>query len=128
MMTTPETPPALIETAHRAVVALYGALLLTFTVYALVQIPNGNLTAIIVLWLIKSVPLLIFLPGLRARKLRTYAWLSFVVLLYFIQGVQTAFTVEARVYGIVVTLLLSGFFCALVVYIRSYRGFYKTSL
>jgi len=73
------------------------------------------------------VPLAIFVPGLRARKLRTYAWLSFVSLLYFVQSVQTAFTVEDRAYGIVVTLIISCLFCALVVYIRSYRGHYKVS-
>ena len=90
--------------------------------------PGGNVTAIVVLWLIKSLPLLIFVPGLRARKLRTYAWLSFVVLLYFVQAVQTAFTEDARIYGIAVSVLLALLFCALVVYIRTFRGYYKTPL
>ncbi len=128
MTSAPDTPPAVIATAYRAVVALYSALLATFVLYAFWQIPGGNLTAIVVLLLIKSLPLLIFVRGLRARSLRTCAWLSFAVLLYFIQGVQTAFTEQARVYGIIVTLELSALFCALVVYIRSYRSFYKTSL
>ncbi len=127
-MTDHNTPPALIDLSHRAVVYLYAALLLTFTAYGFTQIPNGNLTAIIVLWLIKVLPLLIFLPGLLRRKLRTYAWLSFVVLLYFIQGVQTAFTEDARLYGIIVSGLLSLLFCALVIYIRAFRGYYKTPL
>ncbi len=118
----------MIESSHRAVVILYSALLLIFTLYGLWQIPGGNITAIVVLWLIKSLPLLIFAPGLRARKLRTYAWLSFVVLLYFVQAVQTAFTQDARIYGIAVSILLSLLFCALVVYIRSFRGYYKTPL
>ncbi len=127
-MTEINTPPASIDLSHRAVVYLYAALLLTFTAYGLAQIPSGNITAIIVLWLIKVLPLLIFLPGLLRRKLRTYAWLSFVVLLYFIQGVQSAFTEEARLYGIIVSGLLSLLFCALVVYIRVYRGYYKAPL
>lgn len=127
-MTEQNTPPALIDLSHRAVVYLYAALLLTFTAYGLTQLPTGNTTAIIVLWLIKMVPLLIFLPGLMRRKLRTYAWLSFVVLLYFIQGVQTAFLEDARLYGIIVCGLVSLLFCALVVYIRVYRGFYKAPL
>lgn len=127
-MTTQDTPPALIERSHRAVVICYSALLLTFTLYGLWQMPEGNVTAIVVLWLIKSLPLLIFVPGLRARKLRTYAWLSFVVLLYFVQAVQTAFTEDARFYGIVVSVLLSLLFCALVVYIRTFRNYYKTPL
>lgn len=127
-MTTTDTPPALIASSHRAVVILYNALLLIFLLYALWQLPGGNVAAITVLLLIKSLPLLIFAPGLRARKLRTHAWLSFVVLLYFVQSVQTAFTEDARLYGIVVSIVLSLLFCALVVYIRSFRGYYKTPL
>ena len=128
-MTTPDTtPPAIIDKSHRAVLLLFYALLLVFTGYGLWQIPDGNLPAILLLWLIKALPLLIFVPSLHMRKLRAYAWLSFLVLLYFIQGVQTAFTEEARVYGVIVTLLLSGLFSALIVYIRSYRQFYKVSL
>lgn len=127
-MTTQDTPPALIASSHRAVVICYSALLLIFTLYALWQIPGGNVTAIVVLWLIKALPLLIFVPGLRARKLRTYAWLSFVTLLYFVQSVQTAFTQDGRLYGIVVSVLLALLFCALVVYIRTFRGYYKMPL
>lgn len=127
-MSEHEAPPALIEQSRNAVILTYCALLLTYTLYSLWQIPGGNVTAIVFLWLLKVVPLLIFMPGLRKRHLRTHAWLSFVVLLYFVVGVQTAFVAETRIYGIAVTVLLSGLFCALVVYIRAFRGFYKTSL
>lgn len=127
-MTEHETAPALIEQSRNAVILTYCVLLLTYTLYSLWQIPGGNVTAIIFLWLLKVVPLLIFMPGLRKRHLRTHAWLSFVVLLYFVVGVQTAFVEETRVYGIVVTVLLSALFCALVTYIRTFRGYYKTSL
>ncbi len=123
------TPPTAIENSRVATNISFYALLATLTLYSLWQIPNGgNITAVAVLWVIKMVPLLIFIPGLRKRHLRTYAWLSFVVLLYFIWGVQTAFIEQARIYGIIVTVLLSILFCALVVYIRAYRNFYKTSL
>ena len=73
MTSAPDTPPAVIATAYRAVVALYSALLATFVLYAFWQIPGGNLTAIVVLLSIKSLPLLIFVRGLRARSLRTSA-------------------------------------------------------
>ena len=120
--------PAIIATSHRAVIFSYTALLAVFALYGVWQLFNGgNAVAIVVLWLIKTVPLAIFIPGLRVRKLRTYAWLSFVSLLYFVQSVQTAFTVDARAYGVLVTLLVATLFCALVVYIRSYRGHYKVS-
>ena len=120
--------PAIIAKSNRVVVLAYTALLTVFVLYALWQLATGgNAVAIVALLLIKTVPLAIFIPGLRARKLRTYAWLSFVSLLYFVQSVQTAFTVDARGYGVLVTLLVATLFCALVVYIRSYRGHYKVS-
>jgi len=120
--------PAIIAQSHRVVIGSYVALLAMFALYGLWDLlTGGSAIAIAVVWLFKTVPLAIFVPGLRARKLRTYAWLSFVSLLYFVQSVQTAFTVEDRAYGIVVTLIISCLFCALVVYIRSYRGHYKVS-
>lgn len=126
LSTAPE--PAIIAQSHRAVIGSYAALLAVFTLYGLWQLMTGdNAVAVVVLWLIKTLPLAIFIPGLRARKLRTFAWLSFVSLLYFIQSVQTAFTVDARAYGILVTLIIACLFCALVVYIRSFRGHYKVS-
>ncbi len=123
-----DTPPAMIEKSRRVVVFTFYALLCTYTAYGLWQVPDGNIPALGFLWILKMVPLLIFAPGLRRQHLRTFAWLSFVVLLYFVVSVQTAFVEQTRLYGIVVTLELSVLFCALVVYIRSYRGFYKTSL
>ncbi len=120
--------PALIEQSRKVVLLCYCALLLTYTLHSLWQIPEGNVTAIVFLWLVKILPLLIFVPGLRAKHLRTHAWLSFVVLLYFIVAVQTAFVEETRLYGITITLLLSLLFCALVIYIREFRNFYRTSL
>lgn len=36
------------------------------------------------LWLVKIFPLLIFLPGFIKRKYRTYSWICFAILPYFI--------------------------------------------
>lgn len=36
------------------------------------------------LWLVKICPLLIFIPGFIKRKYRTYSWLCFAILPYFI--------------------------------------------
>lgn len=128
-MTSDSKPvPALIEQSRRAVMMTYFSLLIVFTAYSLWQLPGSNLPSITFLWLMRSVPLLIFLPGLLKRHLRTFAWLSFVVLLYFVQSVQTAFTEDGRFYGLLVTALLCVLFTAVVVYIRAYRGFYRTSL
>lgn len=39
-------------------------------------------------WVVQLVPLLILIPGLRQRNPRTYIWLCFVLLAYFIKGVD----------------------------------------
>ncbi len=36
------------------------------------------------LWLVKIIPLLIFVPGMIQRRYRTYSWLCFAILPYFI--------------------------------------------
>lgn|GEM_PF-244774 len=60
----------------------YIALLLLFVVY--------NLTAetgSIKLWLVQSLPLAIFIPGMVQQRYRTYSWMCFVILIYFTHAV-----------------------------------------
>ena len=44
-----------------------------------------------VIWALRLVPLLIFVPGLLADRVRTYIWLCFVILMYFITLVLRLF-------------------------------------
>ncbi|UTA46699.1 DUF2069 domain-containing protein [Simiduia sp. 21SJ11W-1] len=64
--------------------------------------PEARLSTLI----IQLVPLLIFVPGMLAKHYRTYSWLCFVVLFYFIVGVTNVMSPLADVYGWV-TLLAS---------------------
>ncbi|RYZ81770.1 MAG: DUF2069 domain-containing protein [Moraxellaceae bacterium] len=49
------------------------------------QIANGGVTSsTIKLWFVKVIPLLIFVPGLLKKRYRTYSWLCFAILPYFI--------------------------------------------
>ena len=45
----------------------------------------------LVIWALRVVPLLIFVPGLIRDNLRTYIWLCFVILLYFLTLVLRLF-------------------------------------
>lgn len=56
----------------------YGALLLLFALNNIFT-ADGSLT----LWLVQSVPLLMFIPGLVQQRFRTYSWICFVILVYF---------------------------------------------
>lgn len=49
--------------------------------------------------LIQCVPLLVFVPGIRANYHRTYSWLCFVVLFYFIVGVTNVMSPLADSFG-----------------------------
>jgi uncharacterized membrane protein len=73
----------------------------------------------IFLWLFAVLPLSIFLSGLRRNNnLRTYAWLCFLILMYFLHAVTIAFTADTLVYGVVYSVLCVAIFCSMVIYIR----------
>ena len=78
--------------------------------------------------LLQTLPLLIFAPGLQRTRLRTYGWMSFVVLLYFTHGVLVAFRPEQLTQGLIEVLLCVALFTFLILFIRQYREHYKTPL
>ena len=81
-----------------------------------------------VIWLIQTLPLLIFLKGLLQNQLRTYAWMCFVVLLYFTHGVLLAFDPPRRWLGVTELMLCTIMFVAMILYIRQYREHFKLGL
>lgn len=64
--------------------------------------------------LMYSIPLLLFLPFLNSKRPKRYAWLCFVILVYFCKGVLDAFTWPAAdsVYGITAIVLTFEIFVA----------------
>jgi uncharacterized membrane protein len=75
-----------------------GALLATLLLLAVIALqtliaPSGNRQPNIIVWLVLSLPLLVFLPGLLRGGVRSLAWLSFVSMLYFAQAVTAVFAV-----------------------------------
>lgn len=90
--------------ARNCVLISLVAILLTLTVENWQSVPLS-----ISRWLIQIIPLMAFLPTLISNKLRSYQWLCFVILLYFIVGVLSIFTPEKLFTGIVLT-----FFCVLL--------------
>jgi uncharacterized membrane protein len=70
------------------------------------------------IWVLKVMPLLIFLPGMLRDKLRSYIWLCFVCLGYFLILVQRIFAQPDNllvVSGLVAVVLL---FTAAMMYVR----------
>lgn len=70
-----------------------------------------------VLWL----PLLVFFPFIWMKQPRAHAWLCFVSLLYFTQGVTTAFVPGKLGLGFTQAVITIVLFCAAMLYGR-WRG------
>lgn len=87
---TPEAKATFIQVttrsnwAHIASLALYISLLVLFSLNQWFRAEGISLFQ----WSVQCGPLLIFWFGLRKRHRRTYLWLCFVLLLYFIKGVE----------------------------------------
>jgi uncharacterized membrane protein len=70
------------------------------------------------IWVLKVMPLLLFLPGMRKDNLRSYIWLCFVCLGYFMILVQRIFAQPDSllvVSGLVAVVIL---FIAAMLYVR----------
>lgn len=122
-----ETLPASIRRAHGLVLASYIGLLVYFAVNSVLALGGLRLTTPVI-WLIQTAPLLIFARGLFTRRLRSHAWLSFVVLLYFTHGVLLAFDPARRGLGITESLLCVALFSSLVWFIRGYRNHFGVGI
>ena len=74
-----------------------------------------------VIWSIQVAPLTLFIKGLHQARIRTFQWLSFVVLMYFVHGVLTAFTPGRLVPGLLEIAICSLLFVLLILFIRQNR-------
>lgn len=84
-----DKPRAVIH--HARVKALWGqriaaAAIAALLLNAIVEYFTAT-DARVFLLMVQSIPLLLFVPGMLAKHHRTYSWLCFVVLFYFIVGV-----------------------------------------
>ena len=84
-MTNVEARSPLAARCHQLLWASYALLLGQQVLDALIyQAPW-------IIWLAKLLPLLMFLPGMRADRPRSFIWLCFISLLYFISLVERIF-------------------------------------
>lgn len=119
-------PPS-IELLRKSLLVTFYTLLLYFVVSAVLVF--GDLRpASLAIWFIQVTPLLIFARGLHRAHLRTYGWVSFVILLYFMHGVLIAFEPGRLWLGLVEVTLCSVIFVLLILFIRQYRDHYQVSL
>jgi uncharacterized membrane protein len=71
-----------------------------------------------VIWLGKLLPLLIFAPGMLRDNLRSFIWLCFVCLLYFIAQVERLFAQPGSLLAITGMAGVALLFTAAMLYVR----------
>lgn len=71
-----------------------------------------------VIWLGKLLPLLIFLPGMLKGNLRSFIWLCFVSLLYFIALVERLFALPGNPQAVTGMVAVVTLFIAAMMYVR----------
>ena len=118
-MTENTLPPTVRRLRQCVLFCVYALVLLFFVVSSNITTQLSITT--IIIWFLQTFPLLAFLPALHRTHARAYAWLSFVVLIYFIHGVVAAFTEQRFWLGLTETLLCCILFVALILFIRKYR-------
>lgn len=97
--------------SHQLTLVFLIATLVLFALWYLVIQPPVSASP----WLIALfhiVPLALFLPGIIRRNPRTYVWLCFFILLYFCEGVLSAFLLPTAQgwLGLTQSLLITALF------------------
>jgi len=71
-----------------------------------------------IIWLGKVVPLVLFLPGMLKNKLRSYIWLCFVSLIYFLVAVERLFATPNNPLAITGMIAVVVLFIAAMLFVR----------
>lgn len=111
----------LVSTSRKVVFASYILLLLMYT-YVSIIVPPMERDANYVVWLMHLLPLIIFLPGMLRSSSRTYIYLCFMLLIYFMLSVANAFLPEYGWHPWVEILLLLILFISAMMHARWLQG------
>ncbi len=106
--------------AHRIILICYYGLLALFLFISLTALDSFSV-ATPVIWLLQSLPLLIFIGAVHGGKTNQLIWFSLVVLLYFMHGVLVAFDSARMANGLVEVGLSTILFCTLMLYLKLAR-------
>lgn len=72
----------------------------------------------LVIFVLQSLPFLVLLTGLLQSRWRTYAWLCFIVLLYFMNAVLALFSPQRQLVDWFILIAVVGVFMAAMMFIR----------
>jgi uncharacterized membrane protein len=82
-----------------------------------------SLLASLVVWLVQAIGLLWFLPGLRRGNASSAAWLGYVLMLYFIFAVLSAFAPGLKgQLAMIECVLIAGVFVLTIRFVKAKRA------
>lgn len=106
----------LAEKSRIWVLISFIGMLILLTANSILFPTEGARTWVIVLF--QTLPLLLFVPGVWTRRPRSHAWLCFVSLLYFTQGVTQSFIPDNKIFGLTLSILSIVLFSAAMMFSR----------
>lgn len=125
-VTPPDTALLNAEAARLQRYSLWAllALIAWLMISTVATAPAGlSLLTLLVGWLLQSLPLWLFVPGLRAGRARSGVWLGFVLMFYFVFAVLNAFA--PGLHGLLATVeaaLISGVFLLVIRFVKAQRA------
>ena len=118
MSSNPSAISARTESLRKLLLFCYYGLIVALLLDSLNMTTALSLTTFII-WILRILPLSLFAPVLHRGNSRGCAWLSFVVLMYFVYGVLVAFTPGRLLVGLLEIGFCAALFAALILFIRS---------
>ncbi|MDO6683030.1 MULTISPECIES: DUF2069 domain-containing protein [unclassified Oceanobacter] len=110
--------------AYRCLIGSYIALLLVLLVSTLSNPPAAAEPGLS-MWLtgfgiavFKSLPLMLFIPGLIARSHKSAAWLAYMILLYFVVSILFLFTPGSGTWGWLMVFACLAIFISAILFTR----------
>jgi uncharacterized membrane protein len=104
---------------HLAIVSYIGLLILIIA-----SVINSNAPAEVsrtLMYSVKLIPLIIFIPGLLKMSARTHVWLCFVVLFYFTQSVVNVWLSKGYWFDVLTCITTISLFIASMMYAHWHR-------
>lgn len=102
--------------SHRWVLVNFAVLLVVFSLNTLVW-PSCARSPNWVIWIIHVLPLVVFIPGLIKQNIRSFIWMTMILLGFFMASVSTAFACKSALM-LTEVILIGSLFTSAMLYIR----------
>ncbi|MDE1462376.1 DUF2069 domain-containing protein [Spartinivicinus poritis] len=115
----PEFNHPTVSRLYQINVLLLTLLLATLTLWIFVINPP-SVDRPYIIWLVQIVPIAIIIPGVLKGNPRSFAWLCFIILLYFTSAVLNTYESPSELYGWIKLTLCISLFITAMMYVRCY--------